>query len=298
MISADRFTDPAAFLAAAEPLLAADPARSTVIATVVTGLVRAPDPAVSPLLVLVRDGDDVAALGMRTPPHPLALLSDPAFDRPGVIGSLADAVLAAGPVPQEVTGPRPDVAAFAGAVGRATGRSYRERMPMLLYRLASLVPPLAVPGAERYAEPGDAADRALMAEWLAAFATESGAGTLPAAPDPALFLAREARGARHLLWTVPGDPAVHYDPVALAGHSAVVGGMARIGPVYTPPAMRRRGFGAAVTAAAVRSAQRAGATEVVLFTDIGYAPSNAVYRRLGFQPVEEFGHLQLRDSRP
>jgi predicted GNAT family acetyltransferase len=113
-----------------------------------------------------------------------------------------------------------------------------------------------------------------------------------------MFLAREARGARHLLWTVPGDPAVHDDPVALAGHSAVVGGMARIGPVYTPPAMRRRGFGAAVTAAAVRSAQRAGATEVVLFTDIGYAPSNAVYRRLGFQPVEEFGHLQLRDSRP
>jgi len=61
----------------------------------------------------------------------------------------------------------------------------------------------------------------------------------------------------------------------------------RVGPVYTPPRHRRRGYGAAVTAAVTRAALDAGEAAVVLFTDLANPTSNSVYQRLGYRPVEE-----------
>jgi predicted GNAT family acetyltransferase len=61
----------------------------------------------------------------------------------------------------------------------------------------------------------------------------------------------------------------------------------RLGPVYTPPEHRGRGYGAAVTAVVSQAALDAGAAHVVLFTDLANATSNALYCRLGYRPVEE-----------
>jgi predicted GNAT family acetyltransferase len=63
--------------------------------------------------------------------------------------------------------------------------------------------------------------------------------------------------------------------------------MVRVGPVYTPPELRRRGYAAAVTAAISRAALDAGASAVLLFTDLANATSNALYQRLGYRPVED-----------
>jgi predicted GNAT family acetyltransferase len=43
-----------------------------------------------------------------------------------------------------------------------------------------------------------------------------------------------------------------------------------------------------VSAAAAASALHAGATDVVLFTDLANPVSNAIYRRSGFEPVADF----------
>jgi predicted GNAT family acetyltransferase len=68
---------------------------------------------------------------------------------------------------------------------------------------------------------------------------------------------------------------------------APAAGMCRIGPVFTPAASRGHGFGAAVTAAAVRHAHRRGARHVVLFADVDNPVANGIYRRLGFVPVAD-----------
>jgi predicted GNAT family acetyltransferase len=60
-----------------------------------------------------------------------------------------------------------------------------------------------------------------------------------------------------------------------------------VGPVYTPPDLRRRGYAGALTAAVSRAALDAGADEVVLFTDLANPTSNALYRRLGYHPLED-----------
>ena len=89
-----------------------------------------------------------------------------------------------------------------------------------------------------------------------------------------------------LLWEVDGEP------VAYAMARPATAGMSRVGPVYTPPAHRRRGYAGAVTAAATRWALDHGARHVAIFTDLANPTTNRLYPRLGFRPV--YDALEVR----
>ncbi|CAM5465092.1 N-acetyltransferase domain-containing protein OS=Streptomyces antimycoticus OX=68175 GN=SSPO_024800 PE=4 SV=1 [Streptomyces antimycoticus] len=86
------------------------------------------------------------------------------------------------------------------------------------------------------------------------------------------------------LWELDGRP------VACAGISRTVAGMARVALVYTPPEQRGRGYAGAATAAVSRAARlrkAAGVREVLLFADLDNPTSNALYQRLGYRPLED-----------
>jgi predicted GNAT family acetyltransferase len=74
-------------------------------------------------------------------------------------------------------------------------------------------------------------------------------------------------------------------PVSLAARTATAAGVARVAPVYTPADQRRRGYGAAVTAACTADALARGASEVVLFTDLANPTANSIYQSIGFRPI-------------
>jgi predicted GNAT family acetyltransferase len=63
--------------------------------------------------------------------------------------------------------------------------------------------------------------------------------------------------------------------------------MTRIGPVYTPPGFRGRGYASVLTAEASRRAREAGAEEVLLYTDLANPTSNSIYQRIGYRAVED-----------
>jgi len=90
--------------------------------------------------------------------------------------------------------------------------------------------------------------------------------------------------------TFPVLPSSHLSGSAaaeLARDLGVVAGMVRVGPVYTPPEWRGRGYAGAATAAVSQAAVDAGVREVVLYTDLANSTSNALYQRLGYRPVED-----------
>ncbi len=144
-----------------------------------------------------------------------------------------------------------------------------------LYRLGTLAAPDPAP--EGRARIADASDLPLVRAWFTAFAIE----IHDRVPGDEAMRDRVAQGGV-VLWEDGAGRAV-----ALAAFSPEVGGASRIGPVYTPPEQRRRGYAAGVTHAAVGAARAAGASEVLLFADTANPTSTGVYLRLGFRPVED-----------
>jgi predicted GNAT family acetyltransferase len=82
-----------------------------------------------------------------------------------------------------------------------------------------------------------------------------------------------------LLWIDEGTP------VSLAAAGGATPSGLRVGPVYTPPQRRGRGYASAVTAAVSAGALARGWEYCFLFTDLANPTSNRIYRRLGYEPV-------------
>ncbi|URN00528.1 GNAT family N-acetyltransferase [Actinomadura madurae] len=260
------------FRARAGGFLRADPVRNTVALTVIEAM-RKQGPALYEGALFgwwPRDGR-VAATVLWAGANPPMLSAMP----DGAARDLADALAARGATVRGANGAPRAAEVFAGAWTARTGTASRVVMRQRLYRLGKLEAPDPAPGgAARVA--GDA-DRDLVLDWFAAFHRDVGEhGEVNTA-----MVDGRLRAGGVLLWEAGGRP------VAMAGRTPAVGGMARVAPVYTPAGHRRRGYGAAVTAAATRDAQDAGAADVVLFTDLGNPTSNSVYRRLGYRPVED-----------
>jgi predicted GNAT family acetyltransferase len=104
------------------------------------------------------------------------------------------------------------------------------------------------------------------------------------------LLMAEGRVAEGIFWLWADESGA---PVALAGHTPIVAGMSRIGPVYTPPELRGHGYAAGATIAATRAAQAQGAGEVLLFTDLANPVSNRLYQRIGYRPVSDRARLEF-----
>jgi GNAT superfamily N-acetyltransferase len=265
-------TDVDAYADRVLPWLGRDPVWNTVPSTVLTtrmdGTITAADLW---LAWLADDTGAVAGMALRTPPRGLLLPVLPA-------GAAAELAGVAEPILPAAAGPAGEVAEFVAAYTARTGATARVHQSHRLFELPEPIAPPSTPGTLRAA--GDA-DAGLCDRWFADFAAEAG---VPNVPDPAATRRVVAQG-RLLLWEVDGAP------VGLVGHTPTVGGVTRIGPVWTPPEHRRHGYAAAATAEVARRLRPRG--RVVLFADRANRTSTGVYERIGFRPVGEWEEWRL-----
>jgi GNAT superfamily N-acetyltransferase len=267
------------FLGAAERFLLADPVGNTVPLTVLATL-RERGPAAytdQPPLFGWHETSSGAADGafLQTPPLPVLI----AGLAPGSAAGLAESL--APRTPAGVNLPERDAEEFAAAWSSVTGGNTAVQVRMRLFRLGVLSPPDPFPpGAARVASQ---ADYDFLVGWTSEFAAETGKGREDAARSVADRLSYDGI----TLWEDRGRP------VAIASLSRSVAGIHRVSSVYTPAEFRRRGYGAAVTTAVSRQALDLGAAAVVLYTDLANRTSNALYQRLGYQPVSGRVSLEL-----
>ncbi|MFJ2955563.1 GNAT family N-acetyltransferase [Streptomyces sp. NPDC087270] len=263
----------AEFTAAAGGFLDRHPLETNVLRTVCGTLRRrGPDAygAQPPVFGWWRTGDEgaVQAAFLRTPPYPPLLA-------PGTRQSSRE--LAAG-WEGPLDGARGDadaVRAFGEAWRERTGAAPRVVREQRLHRLGALTPRSpAPPGRARVA--GER-DLGLLLRWHQEFARDIGEPM----PGAERVVADALRFGGRVLWEVDGEP------VAMAGMTSPEDGAVRVVAVYTPAALRGRGYAGAVTAAVSRAALDTGARDVVLFTDLANPVSNHVYRRLGYVPVRD-----------
>jgi len=180
-------------------------------------------------------------------------------DVPGLPGVIAEAALAA---------------RFAGRWAESLAVAARPVETQRMYRLRSVVPSGdRSPGRLRLAEQGD---RDTLVGWASGFLTE--VGGLP--DDPATAVDRHLAAGRLWLWDDDG-------PAAMASATAPLAGVCRIGLVFTPPERRRCGYATAFVAALSERLLAAGADQCTLFAQLQNPTSNAIYRRMGYEPVTE-----------
>jgi uncharacterized protein len=275
--------DPVAFLRAAESLLLADEARHNLLLGICGRLAAGPDDFPDFRLWLVEDDGEVVAAAGQTPPWNI-VLARPATEAAGE--TLATTLVEQSVELPGVTAAQPEAERFAAAWERATGRSTRVRMAQGIYRLESVRPVMEVSGSLRQAVP---ADRELLLEWVLAFQAEAipDGSPLDAARMVDTRLANPAEGL-----TIWEDP----NPVSMAGFGGATPNGARIGPVYTPPELRGRGYASALVAQTSQRLLDGGKRFCFLYTDLSNPTSNAIYRRIGYEFVCESAEIQFEPS--
>ena len=275
------------FLRTTIPMLSADAVRNTVLLTVSERLGTDGPHAFGerdPQLLTWYDAQGIAVgAALRTPPHAFLLSEVPEEAVSALVDLLADP--ATGLDGREINLPESGEAAFTAAWTARTGNVPQVIERFRLYRLEKLVQPDPAPlgGARRATQ--DDAD--FVARCLEGFWVEAEPSMPPEARLAGVRMARVriAEGA-YWLWTDASGT-----PVSLAGHTPIVAGMGRVGPVYTPPELRGHGYAAGATVAATQALIERGADEVLLFTDLANPVSNRLYQRLGYRPVSDRARL-------
>ena len=258
------------FFNSARDFLAQDPISTNVIVTVTAGLAASDQAPGSGTVWAVTETDgSVTGAAILNLPWNL-FISHMAPEAATLVADRFDEV--AENIPG-VTGASDATMAFADRWADLRGVAVRLVGHRQVYLLHQLVWPPRVQGQARLFRDDEVP---LVAEWLEAFHAEA----VP--DDPAMDTIPMAteRIAHRELWAW----SINDTPVALVASAPTPNGVARIGPVYTPPTKRGFGYAGNATATAVQAAFDGGASAVMLYADVENATSNALYQRLGFQP--------------
>jgi uncharacterized protein len=217
------------------------------------------------------DQASVVAVAIQTPPHKLLLSKAADLDAVALIAADVQSF------PSQLPGVSalvPESTAFVTAWQAMTGQASRRVMEMCIHRLTA-VQPLTMPEGElRLATP---TDRSLLVNWFRVFASEIGEVVRA---DPEEFVDGGIQRGSIYLWV---DAAGN--PVSWAGGSQVLPSFARVGPVYTPPEFRRRGYASACVAQMSQRFLAQSCQACFLFTDLANPTSNHIYRSIGYQPL-------------
>jgi len=215
------------------------------------------------------DAGGVAYFAMRIPPWPL-LVSELDELR---CAALMETWLAHDPDVPGVSGVPGTARALVGAWTRCTGGRSECAVREALHVLDRVIAPARPATGQLRAATED--DRGLLVEWERAFVAEAGIAPEAGAEAERTIARRLASGAQ-LVWE---DGTA----VSTLGMNPPIAGTVRIGPVYTPPAHRRRGYASAAVATACARALGAGASRCMLLTDLSNPTSNKIYAAIGFR---------------
>jgi predicted GNAT family acetyltransferase len=253
-------TEHAAIAAELDRLLAPDPVQGTVLGTIRAVLGDTAWAARHDCGLAVRSSEE----------HPVLLAGEwPDAELAALAGLLREL-----PGFHALAGPNEAVAALVPRV--AAGREAHE-IPQRLYRLDVLTPPDGVPGEAALAR---AADVALLQRWYVDFMVEVGDVVRDREAAAAAVVPSAVANGEVFVWVDGGRL------VSMAARRQVVAGSARVGPVYTPPSLRGRGYASALTAVASQSILDEGAVPV-LYADLGNPTSKKIYQQLGYHAVQD-----------
>jgi uncharacterized protein len=221
-----------------------------------------------------RDGAIVGCV-FRTPPHQVGVTELPASAIEPLVAGLRETYLNL----PGVGGPEPTATAFADAWTTRFGGQWWIEHRQRLHSLTSVtLPSSPAPGMLR---PALAPDVPVARAWMAGFIRDTRVRHLSA--DTAERLIEE----RRLHFWVDGEPR------CMVGAVRETPNTAGVAAVYTPPPFRNRGYASIAVATLSRQLLDAGRSSCFLYTDLANPVSNAVYARVGYEPIDDVVEIKI-----
>ncbi len=186
---------------------------------------------------------------------------------------------------QGILGPYEEVVESRATLGLCdAATSFYSKEVLYSLELSELVVPLASTGARVVVRAPHPDELAALLEWRMLYAAETTrakdtAGTR--ASESARLAGYQERG-HHFVATEVGER------VAYSAFNATAPDLVQIGGVWTPPALRGRGYGRSVVAGSLQIARDRGTKLAVLFTGEDNGPARAAYVSIGFRPVGDY----------
>ncbi len=277
----ERFPDAQSFLDACEAYLMRAEIENALFIGLAQALRQATEPPrLAPYFAAVRDGEELACCAWRTVPDKIG---SSRTARSAALQLLAEDAHRACPEALEVLGPEPTVLELAERMAQLRGTQPKKRMAQRLHSLTRVNELQGLPGGElREARENE---QELVEAWMSAFAVDIGE-PLPAEVVRELTLHR-LRTRSLYVWEREGRV------VSMAAWSGKTPNGVRVNFVYTPPELRGNGYATACVAELSRLLLEQGNRFLCLYTDLSNPTSNAIYRRVGYEPVCDTGVYRI-----
>lgn len=221
-----------------------------------------------------------ALVALRTPPHNLILASSGEEASAMAVEELVRALSKDAPLPG-VIGEKELALLFARRYAAAAGVAMEVQMEERVYRLDAVsdVPRVGTlwPVEER--------DLYFLPYWQSAFE-----GDCFGTPGPLDTEGQRAAIARGDLFLLEAEGR----PVSLVGTARQMPHGRSIGPVYTPPYFRGRGYASSAVAQLSEEILRRGNDYCALFADLANPISNSIYQKIGYRPLCDYAMIAFK----
>jgi uncharacterized protein len=271
--------DAGAFLDAAGSLLLADEPRNNLILGITGSMLEQPDRYRDKRFwVVSTDDGEALAAAIRTPPYNLLLgdcRSEPALEH--LVEGIEDDL-------PGVVGVYPEVEGFVRLWTRSQAVEARVQREHGIFALERVQP---VPAAAGSARSATRDDLPLLLDWTVAFGEEVLEENDPGRTEARAVVEQrlDVEDGGFELWEHDGEI------VSVSGWGGPTPNGIRIGPVYTPPEHRGRGYATALVAGLSQSLLDGGRRFCFLYTDLANPTSNAIYERIGYRRVAESAEI-------
>ena len=226
-------------------------------------------------MAAVKDGGRIVLTVLMTPPMNLTLYETGNIQDDGALDTLIGGIPADIPVPG-VMAEKSLALRFADMYKNARGIGWSVTRDQRIYALTDV--------AEAYLSggytlrPAADSDMSFLPYWIHGFNTDCHMQT-GALEDSAQTAMRHInRGSLYIL--EDGKTAV-----SMAGNNRNMVTAGGVGPVYTPPYFRNRGYAGACVARLSRRILNGGKKCCVLYTDLANPVSNSLYQKIGYRAV-------------
>ncbi|KKD37500.1 MAG: GNAT family N-acetyltransferase [Limnoraphis robusta] len=231
-----------------------------------------------PYLATVEEEGKILAVAMRTPPYNFLLSKIENFAAIEVIAQdLYEKQISL----PGVSGLTAETETFAQKWHSLTHQAYEIEMHLRIHQLKQVEAISKVNGFLRLATEND---RALLFNWYEQFIQEAA----PSEPTSIEKTVDYHLSQNHIyLWQ-------NEVPVSMASATEATQNSSRIGPVYTPPEYRKKGYASACVATLSQQLLNQGYQACYLYTDLANPTSNHIYKTIGYQPVCDWNIYQFK----